>query len=51
MEAKYIYEPVMGDLVPYKRDGSLITLDWSQKTQFYGTGPKKLNFMGPVPKN
>ena len=38
--SKAIDEPFMGDPVPYKRDRSVITLDRSQKTQFYGTGPK-----------
>ena len=37
------YEPFLSDPVPYKRDRSLITLDRSQKTQFYGTGPQNSN--------
>ena len=48
---KSTVEPFMGDPVLYKRDRSLITLDRSQKTKFYGTGPKKLNLMGLVPKS
>ena len=32
-------EHVLGVLVPYKRDRSLITWDWSQKVKCFGTGP------------